>query len=417
MNIINKIKKNKLIKDNITLFLGNALGAFFTFLFHFYMGRKLGPEDYGALGAILAIIYLFTIPITTIQTSIAKFASNFKAKNEINYLFEAATKKLFIYSLIGSLIFIILSPLISSYLHIKIFPLLMLSLFIISSVMLYINRGLLQGLQRFKNFSLNLILEGLIKFLVSLILVFAGFKLNGAVGAIIFSYISVFLISLHQIRDVFKFKIKKFNSNKIYKYSFPVLLTLLALTALYSIDVLLIKHFFVDERAGYYVAISLLGKVLFFGSLPITQVMFPKVSEFYYKKKLTRHLLYKSILIQLVFMIPLIIIYFLFPEFILNFLYGSSYLETSNLLGWFAVIMALFSLIYLIAFYNLSIHRKGFLYILFLFNILELVLIYLFHESLSQVVIILLILMFILLFVMFLYTILKNETKHNNSST
>ena len=60
------ITKSNLIKDNLVLFMGNSLGAFFTFLFHFYMGRKLGPEDYGALGAILAIIYLFTIPITTI---------------------------------------------------------------------------------------------------------------------------------------------------------------------------------------------------------------------------------------------------------------------------------------------------------------------------------------------------------------
>ena len=76
------ITKSNLIKDNLVLFMGNSLGAFFTFLFHFYMGRKLGPEDYGALGAILALIYLFTIPLTTIQTSIAKFTAIFKSERK-----------------------------------------------------------------------------------------------------------------------------------------------------------------------------------------------------------------------------------------------------------------------------------------------------------------------------------------------
>ncbi|AJF62707.1 MAG: Polysaccharide biosynthesis protein [archaeon GW2011_AR20] len=415
------ITKSNLIKDNLVLFMGNSLGAFFTFLFHFYMGRKLGPEDYGALGAILALIYLFTIPLTTIQTSIAKFTAIFKSERkykEIHYLHKASTRKLLIFGIISTFIFLSLSGLIANYLHISLTPLLILSLYITFSFLLYINRGLLQGLQKFNKFSKNLVFEGLIKLVFGITLIFFGFKLNGAVGAIVFALISAFLISVYQLRDIIKHKIKKFNSNVIYRYTIPVLIALMMLTAFYSLDLLLVKHFFVDERAGYYAAVSLLGKVVFFGSMPITQVMFPKVNELYHRKKKSKNILYKSGLMVLAFSLPIIAIYFLFSRSIIKLLYGELYLEASNLLGWFAVIMTLFSLIYLISFYNLSINKKNFLYILGLFNILEIILIYIFHETLIQVVSILTILMLVLALIMFLKTVLikDGKTKYNNSS-
>src|SRR5437867_228394 len=97
------IKNFPLLGDNIILFLGNLIGAFFTFLFHFYMGRKLGPSNYGALGAIIALVYLFSIPLITIQTSIAKFAANFKSGRkykELNYLMKSSIRKLLKFSLV-----------------------------------------------------------------------------------------------------------------------------------------------------------------------------------------------------------------------------------------------------------------------------------------------------------------------------
>ncbi len=421
MNLINYIKRSRLFTDNLILFSGNAFGAFFTFLFHFYMGRKLGPEEYGALGAILALIYLFTIPLTTIQTSIANFTSHFKSERrygEIKYLYKASTKKLLLIGLISTLIFLFLSKFIANYLHMARTPIFILSLYMIFSFVLYINRGLLQGLEKFNRFSINLIIEGLIKLIMGFIFILLGFKLNGAVGAIVFALIFAFIISISQLKELLKYKIKRFDTSKVYKYTIPVLIMLTMLTAFYSIDILLIKHFFVNEKSGHYTAISLLGKVLFFGSMPITQVMFPKVAALYNKKKPTKHILYKSVLMILMFSIPIITIYFLFSKFIVSFLYGNLYLEASNLLGWFGILMSLFSFVYLISFYNLSIHKKNFLYIVGLFNILEIALIYTFHNTLAQVVSILTVLMFVLACIMLLKVILTKDGKslNNNSS-
>ncbi|MEK6841218.1 MAG: oligosaccharide flippase family protein, partial [Nanoarchaeota archaeon] len=174
---------------------------------------------------------------------------------------------------------------------------------------------------------------------------------------------------------------------------------------------------FSDREAGYYTAISTLGKILFFGSYSITQVMFPKVSELYIKKKPHKHLLYKSLSMMLIFLIPLTLLYFLFSGPIINLVYGKDYLEVANLLGLFAITMSLFSLIYTIAFYNLSINKTKFLFIIFLFNLLEIILIYMFHNTLKQIVFVLIILMILLFIILFLQAIISKDGKIINNHT
>lgn len=419
--LLDNYKKNPLIKDNIILFIANITMGFFVFLYHFYMGRVLGPADYAVVGVIMSLVYLFNISLTTIQTSIASFTSNFKAKNkfeEINYLLKSSTKRLLMFGFLFSILFLIFSPFLASYLKIKLFYLLLFSPFITFVFMVPITRGILQGLQKFKGLGLNLISEGTSKLFLGIIFVVIGFGVNGAIGAMVLSYVIAFFIGFYPLKKLLIKKTKKFNTKDVYKYSIPVLLMLMGLTALYSIDVLLVKHFFSDKEAGYYTAISTLGKILFFGSYSITQVMFPKVSELHIKKKPHKHLLYKSLLIMLVFLIPLTLLYFLFSGFIINLIYGKDYLEVANLLGLFAVIMGIFSLIYTIAFYNLSINKTKFLFIIFLFNLLEIILIYMFHSTLKQIVSVLIILMILLFIILFLETIISKDgkPKHNNPS-
>ena len=95
INFIKKQVKSKFLKDNIVLLIGMTILNVLAFLFHFYMGRKLGPADYGILGTILSLVYLLGISFNTIQTSIAKFVSKFKTKKEyskVSYLLNASIK-------------------------------------------------------------------------------------------------------------------------------------------------------------------------------------------------------------------------------------------------------------------------------------------------------------------------------------
>jgi O-antigen/teichoic acid export membrane protein len=421
IKLLKKYKKSKLVKDNLILFISNFLTGALVFLFHFFIGRYLGPAAYSIIGVILSIVYIFNIPLTTIQTGIANFTANFNAKKkfkEINYLFNSSIKRLSMFGLICLIIFLALSPVIASYLKIKITPLFILSPFILFAFLIPIIRGIFQGLQKFKLFGLNLLLEGSSKFILGVFLIILGFNVNGAITAIVFSYILCFYFGYKVLKKIIYGGIKKFKTKEVYKYSAPILFMLTGLTALYTIDVILVKHFFTEVKAGYYVAISTLAKILFFGSYSVAQVMFPKVSELYTKRLPHKHLLYKSLSIMSIILLPAILIYFLFSKLIINIVYGQAYLEVSNLLGWFAIVMGLFSLIYAISFYNLSINKNKFIYTLLFFDILEIVLIYLFHDSLAQIIKILIFLMSLLFIIILFQAIHRKDGKtiNNNSS-
>ena len=420
--LINNYKKSKFLKDNFILFIGALSSGVFGFIFHFYMGRILGPANYSVLGVTLSILAIMGIGLNTLQTGVTKYTSDLNTKKEyskVNYLIDKLTKKLIIYGIIFLVIFIAITPLLAKFLHITITPLLVISPCILFLMILPINRGSLQGLQRFKGLSLNLVIEGTIKLFGGIILVLLGMGIYGAILSIVLSYIIPFFACFYPLRDIRKLKKKEFNLRDIYKFSIPVFIALISLTSIYSVDVILVKHFFSETETGYYVAASKLGLILFFATLSISQVMFPKVSELHKKKKEHKPLLYKSMLISLLIIIPAIIIFYLFPKIIVNILFGSEFFPIIPYVGSFSVIIGLFSLIYIITFYMLSINKKRFLYILLSFNVLQIALINMFHSSISQVINVLMgfmITFFIVIFSLAVFNSKNGKTINNNTS-
>ena len=129
------------------------------------------------------------------------------------------------------------------------------------------------------------------------------------------------------------------------------------------------------------------------------------------------HLLLKSMGVGLVVILPATVIFYLFPKLIVNILFGPQFFEAVPYIGKFAVIMGLFSLIYITTFYNLSINKKRFIYILLAFNIIEIILIILFHASLMQIINILMFFMLVLFIILFSLTLSsKNGRTFNNNS-
>ena len=141
--------------------------------------------------------------------------------------------------------------------------------------------------------------------------------------------------------------------------------------------------------------------------------MFPKVSELNSQNKNTRSLLFKSLLITLILGAIGSLFYYLTPDLVVNLLFGKEYLIIAPLLGFFGIIMTIYSLSYVIAYYNIALQRLKFLYLLGSFNILELILIYLFHKTILQVMISLIIVMVLLFLSLIVYTV-KNDKSFNN---
>ncbi len=405
-------KEDSLVRDSITLFSATMVLNLMGFVFHFFMGRFLGPSSYGVLGALMSLLFLLVVPTVTIQTTLTKFVSELKVENKYGKVKHIFLEMLKVFAIIGifSLItYLLLSRFIADFLHIPLAPVLIFGGFLVFALLLPISRGVMQGLQWFKSLGINMAFEGISKVLIGVILVLIGFGVNGAAFSIFLAFFISFLISFIPLKKILDYEREKYSLSTVYRYLLPVILTLLLLTSFYSIDIILIKHFFDSVSAGLYAAVSLIGKTVFFATIAISSVMFPKVSELHQKKKSHKSLLKKSLFLVALVGIPLCILYFLLPEFVVRVFFGEKYVSAAGLVWKFAVFMLLFSLTYTISMYNLSINKLKFIVILQSFSIMEGILIWIYHTSLLQIVLMLIGIGFAMFVTMFLTTILRKN--------
>ena len=166
-----------------------------------------------------------------------------------------------------------------------------------------------------------------------------------------------------------------------------MLVALSSITALYSADVLLVKHFFAPAEAGIYAAAALVAKLIFFALMPISQVMFPKVAELEAKKQSHFEVFIKSVVLVACLSAIAVAVYFIRPDFVLNLLFGREYAGAIPLIGMFGLAIAVLSISYVFINYFLSAGKSGFVFVLPVFVFAEALLIWQWHRTLQQVII------------------------------
>ena len=130
------IKKNELLKGSLILFILLNIGNLINYLYQIIMARMLGPSDYGILAVLISLTYIFAVPTMAIQTAISKKIAIFNIKkeyNKMNSLFFSFLRKLFMFSLIVFILFVILSFFIVKPLNISFWLLVLTGTLIITS--------------------------------------------------------------------------------------------------------------------------------------------------------------------------------------------------------------------------------------------------------------------------------------------
>lgn len=380
---------DELIKGSLVLFISFNIFNFLNYLFHFIGARFLGPIDYGILATLMSLVYIFNVPSETIQTITSRYATKFSGDNQkglLKNLTVRALKRFFMMGLICFIIYLAVSPLISKFLFIDLKLIALTGLVLFGIFLMPVSRGILQGTKKFNALGINYIAESLVKVVLALILILIGWRVYGAMGATIAGVFFAFAISFVSLKKIFKDKQTKEKIKGIYSYSLPVLLTISAIMILLSVDIILAKRFFPEELVGKYAVVSMLSKIIFFGTWPISKTMFPLVSERSDKKKGSQDLLSKSLIIVFFGGLFVVGVYALFPELIIKILFGAQYVEMAGILAYTSMSMLLLSLTNIFALYNLSTKKKNLNYLIVAGVIAQVVFLFLFHSTISQFV-------------------------------
>ncbi|MFA4953384.1 MAG: oligosaccharide flippase family protein, partial [Candidatus Pacearchaeota archaeon] len=184
-----KILSSELGSGAIILLVTMNIFWFLNLLFHFFMGRLLGPEEYGILAVLMSVFYIYGVPTEAIQNLISNYVSKFNLKKEdgeIKFLMLKSLKKSFQISAVLFIILSVLSIFLSNILKINVWLILFTNIFIFLSFSLPIVRGVLQGRKKFSLLGIGMIAESILKLTAAILLVYLGFGVFGAIWGIMF---------------------------------------------------------------------------------------------------------------------------------------------------------------------------------------------------------------------------------------
>lgn len=367
---------------------GSNFYNFGQFVYHFLAGRLLGKAYYGDLAAMVSIIGLISVAQLSFNLTIVKFISSEKTKGAISNLVKWINWWAIWIGGLFALSTLVLSPFIIKFLNLTqpiafYFLIPALFFFVLASA----GRSVLQGLLMFNKYVISLLVEVIVKIVLTVALIFAGFSILGSAGAILASAAAVYLATRIALSSYLAGKRGvKPQVTPLIKYSVPVFIQGLALTSMYSVDLILVKHFFSPGDAGLYAAAAMLGRVVFFGTTPIANVMFPLVSRRYSHGVPYHNIFYLSVLLVSLAVISVVLFYVFFSEFAITILYGPNFLGGAGLVLWFGVFMGLLVLSMLFTQFYLSIGRTKIVLLFAVASVLQAVLIWLIHPSLLAVV-------------------------------
>ena len=246
----------------------------------------------------------------------------------------------------------------------------------------------MQGLQRFKALGILAGLGPFLRFGLGILFIVFGFAVKGVLWGLILAAIAAILLGLFLLRKNLRGQRVEVSHllPSMLKFYLPTLLILIALNSFYNSDILLVKHFFNEEMAGFYSAASVLGRVILFATSSLAAVMFPIVSENHTLGKNFRKVFYLTLSITAIGSFIITLAYFLFPDIFIQMLFGGKYLSVTLFLGRFGLFMCFLSLSFVLVQFFLGIRKLVIAPIIVISAILQIVLIYLWHDSLISVI-------------------------------
>lgn len=415
--------RHPLIFGSSILFVGSLTASILNYIFNLSAGRLLSVEDYGTFASLISLFNIFSVFSVVILMVFSKFSASLvgqKKEKVIGSLFISGTIWVAMVSLFLCLVLSAFSFYIADFLRIDNVSLIFITIgSLFFSFLAAAPTGILQGLLKFKYYSFANILSSAAKLLLGVLFISLGYRVLGVISAFFLSTIVSYIFVLAPLYKFIKqksdegFTLSSLHK-KVYVYALPVLMSNIGMTALASLDIILVKHYFDSSVAGQYAALSLMGRSIFYLVSPIASVLFPLIAQ---KRERKESLIGTLVLSLGLIGIPsaiLSIVYFIFPDLILRIFFpASTYSSLSPYLGPFSLFVLFYSLSFLLNSFYLSIGKVRVFFLTLIAAILEAVLIVFFHSSITQIIFDILLSAFLLLISLLIYY--RNVSKDTDS--
>jgi O-antigen/teichoic acid export membrane protein len=252
----------------------------------------------------------------------------------------------------------------------------------------------MQGTCSFRPLSGNFVLEAVIRFGGALALMWAGYGVLGAVGAITASVAIAYLLPSPRSRKEPQPADATFVPAS-FREGMQAIVFFVGQVIINNIDILLVKHFFSPERAGLYAAVALVGRVVYFSSWQVASAMFPIAAG--NKEKDDLSVLVVPLLLVVAIAVGAVVLLGTFSHAIVTFVFGGRYGEAEPLLSLYAASTGCYALSVVLMTFEMSRKIANTAWLQMAFSGALVIGITAFHATLQQVIVVQVVLMVLLL--------------------
>lgn len=393
----------RFFKDNFIFMASTIAGGLLGYFFHFVVSRRLSVAEYGELQAITSVLMILGVLDSAISFFVVKYSAVLSSHGDragqnrfLDFVFRKFGKPV---AILLFLYFLFL-PVLKHFLHLAdYFGLVSIG---ISIIFFFLSLRYINALQGWKKFmgagiagvaaAFAKLASGyfLVLFFPTASAVSLSFLVSAAIGWLVAGFFSrrewpSAVSDSARKNDGWR---ETYFGGENFKKSFAgILFFSLALAAASNLDIIFVKNLTSSELAGYYGALSVLGKIVMWLNLAVVAVLFPEACSSGY---LGQPASSKSVLgsYGLIFAIslPALVVYYFFSGFLVSLLFGEKYAIISQNLWLFGLMALFFSLLTLEA--NLALARRDFRST-WLLGAAALVLassLYLFHANLREII-------------------------------
>jgi O-antigen/teichoic acid export membrane protein len=284
----------RFVSQSAVLMFTTGVSAVLSAVYVALTGRWLGPEEYGAVTAVLSLANLFSLVLGPLDTGLAKFAATYDAEDAPGKLatlaFNSLRRLLQILGL-GLLLWLPATFLVSGWLHLEgVSPLLWLTAFSSAAVLTTVPRGTLRGEHRFLAFGVNQVAESAVRLAVGTTVMAFGAFASAALAGYAAGGIGALAFGLWQIRSLRRPPRVVIDTRPLWAFSIPLLFISFYGIFVTNADMLVAKHALSESDAGLYGAATSVARLLFLAVAPVLTVLFSRIAALKARNQSSRRL-------------------------------------------------------------------------------------------------------------------------------
>ena len=387
---LRRLADSRLVRQNLVLFAGGLVAGLGGFIYHAIATRLLGPSVYGEVATLVALYAVGGAVNLILILVLARYAATLEASGNtsgLRYLAVRSSQVLAIPAVAAVVLSALAAGPIASFEHLH-SPVPVVWLGAAVAVFWYaaVPRGLLQGTQRFTALSLNLSLELVVRTVLLFVLLKVGLGVNGSMIAILLGIGLAYGVGMYSLRGILAVRGERVPLRSMAGFAVTAAVGTVGVLLLYNLDVVLAKHYLSDHPAGIYGSLNKIGTILYFLTLSVSQVLFPRVVEAVARNAHPGRLLAMSAALMCGLGACALVVFGLLPNLVVNILFSAQFRDGGPYVFKIGVVGLAISLINLLVQFLMAVHDRVFMPLLAFGVALLVGLIVTFHHDVGSVV-------------------------------